>query len=362
MKEFSEIAAERFRLFFEGDELYDHMLATIDSARNRVWMESYIFADDEVGIRFAEAFAEAARRGVDVRLHIDDVGSFLAVSRRMVRQLRRAGVRFKRFHRWTWKDPLRYNRRNHRKLLVVDREIAYLGGFNIHRESSRRVSGDSRWRDTHVAIRGPLVRDAEHFFVAFWHGRRRWHPDPDDPRPNRLVANNPRRSRALLQRIFEHEIGNARKDIALTTPYYMPDRKTQGFLLDAARRGVRVRLLVPGKSDRPVAQWAAQAAYANLLDAGVEIFEYQPRTLHAKTAVIDGTWATVGTANFDYRSFFVNFELNLVSRDSDLCTRLMRRFETDLAESVQVSQVRWRRRGPMRRIAEVIGWVARRWL
>lgn len=362
MNEIQGDETERLTLFFEGDELYDHMLAAVEAAHARVWMESYIFTDDEVGERFAEAFAAAARRGVDVRLHIDDVGSFLAVSRRMVRNLRRAGVRFKRFHRWTWKDPLRYNRRNHRKLLVIDRRIAYLGGFNIHRESSRRAYGEGRWRDTHVAIRGPLVRDAEHFFVAFWHGRRRWHPDPDDPRANRIVANNPRRSRALLQRLFDHEISRARRDVALTTPYYMPDRKTQGALLEAACRGVRVRLLVPGKSDRPVAQWAAQAAYANLLEAGVEIHEYQPRTLHAKTAVIDGAWATVGTANFDYRSFFVNFELNLVSTEPDLCRQLSDRFETDLAESLRVSQTRWRRRGFMRRVAEVIGWVARRWL
>ena len=154
----------------------------------------------------------------------------------------------------------------------------------------------------------------------------------------------------------------AEKRVWLTTPYFMPDHGTQREMAHAARRGVDVRLLVPYKTDRPVTQWAARAAYSQLLHAGVRIYEFQPRLLHAKTAIVDDSWCTVGTANIDYRSFYVNFELNLISRRRDLAAILATNFLDDLVVSKEVTGETWKRRAWTARFPEFIGWLARKFL
>ena len=351
----------RFELFTEGDDLYRAMLADIVGARRSVDLESYIFADDEVGQRFAEALAERGRAGIRVRMHLDAAGSLFWVSRRLKAYLRKQGVELRRFHRWSWRRPLRYNRRDHRKLMVVDQHRAYLGGFNIHRENSYALYGEKRWRDTHVAMQDALAEQAGQLFDAFWRGRRRWLPD-SAPDESMLVHNHTRTCRHRLRCIYADAFAGAQRRIYLTTPYFVPDHRTQRGLRAAARRGVDVRLLVPGKSDVRITQWAARAAYAKLLAAGVQIYEYQPRVLHAKTIVVDGEWAMLGTANLDYRSLFVNYELNLVTRDPDLSAQLEQRFLEDLKQSVGMQPARWGRRGWLARLSEAVGWMGRRWL
>ncbi|HFD81571.1 MAG TPA: cardiolipin synthase B [Gammaproteobacteria bacterium] len=338
------------------------MIASIAGARHQVLLESYIFADDEIGNRFAEALAERARAGVIVRMHLDAAGSLFWASHRLIRKLEDHGVLVRWFHRWDWRHPWRYNRRNHRKLLVVDGHLAYVGGYNIHRENSLSVYGPKRWRDTHVAFSGTLASDARELFGRFWIGRRRpprLHPTPQG---SILVSNFSRGGRRYLNGSFASLFSNARDRIYVTTPYFVPDRRTQRLLSGAARRGVDVRVLVPRKHDVRLAQWAAHAAYDNLLQNGVRIFEYLPRLLHAKTAVVDGRHATVGTANIDYRSFFLNYELNLFTRHAGLCRRLERTFLADLEEAEEVFAEQWKRRFPGRRALELIGWMARRWL
>lgn len=350
-----------FGLFTEGDELYRDMLASISGARGSIDLESYIFADDEIGRLFAEALVGRAAHGVRVRVHIDAAGSLFWMSRRLERYLRGNGVSVRWFHRWSWRRPGRYNRRNHRKLLVVDGRRAYVGGFNIHRESSASAYGDLRWRDTHVSIDGSLARTAAALFDAFWRGRLRWQP-PDAARGGALVHNHNRRCRHRLRCIYEDILLGARRYAYLTTPYFVPDHRTQNALAAAARRGVDVRLLVPRKSDVPVARWASRHAYSGLLGAGVRIHEYLPRLLHAKTAVADDSWAMVGTANLDYRSLFTNYELNLVARDASLASRLRECFVGDLGQSEQVAPDQWDGRGWPARMSEAVGWTARRWL
>jgi len=350
-----------FELFTEGDELYRAMLAAIAAARQQVDLESYIFADDEVGWWFAKALAERARAGIRVRVHLDAAGSLFWISRRLKTYLRQQGVAVKWFHRWSWRRPWRYNRRDHRKLLVVDNRRAYLGGFNIHRESSYALYGDKRWRDTHVAMRGPLARDAGQLFDAFWRGHRRWLPDSVSG-DSILVHNHTRTCRHRLRCIYADAFVGARHCIYLTTPYFVPDHHTQQGLKTAARRGVDVCVIVPHKSDVRLAQRAARFAYANLLAAGVRIYEYLPRMLHAKTVVVDGEWAMLGTANLDYRSLFVNYELNLVTRDPGLSSELEQQFLGDLADSVRILPARWERRRWPARLSEAAAWIARRWL
>lgn len=353
---------EAFELYTEGDKLYDAMLKAIGAARQAIRLESFIFAADEVGQEFADALAERVKAGVDVRVQIDAAGSLFWTSRSFEQYLRRQGVRLRWFHRWRWRDPLRYNRRNHRKLLVVDEDLAFLGGFNIHRENSRRHYGEGRWRDTHVAMRGSLAMQAARLFDAFWREERRWQWLSGEGAHSALVSNNSLRCQHRLHCLYVAMFEAAQERIYITTPYLVPDVRSQRVLARAASRGVDVRILVPGIIDTRLVHWAAHAGFAPLLNAGVKIYEYRPRVLHAKTAVVDGTWSTLGTANMDYRSFFTNYEVNLVTRDAALAGALERQFAADLNDAARVEPRRWMRRGRLKRGFEAIGWLARRWL
>jgi len=356
------LETDSFELFTEGDTLYDAMLASIAEAREHVLLESYIFAADEVGRRFADCLIEAARRGVIVRLHLDAAGSLFWHANRLSKQLRGSDVKLRWFHRWDWRHPWRYNRRNHRKLLVVDGNCAYIGGFNIHRESSLRCYGQQRWRDIHIRVRGSLAREAMQLFGYFWMGRKRRAVADPLGSGDMLLSNYSRGARRLLNGSFASMLSHARRSIFITTPYFVPQRRIQRQIADAAARGVDVRVLVPLKSDVRLAQWAARAAYAPMLACGVRIFEYQPRLLHAKTIVVDASHATVGTANFDYRSFFLNYELNLFTRNPYLCHELDKVYREDLVHSEEILGERWSRRPWTHKLLELIGWMARRWL
>ena len=355
------MSSNRFELYTDGDTLYSAMLASIEAAEEHVLLESYIFAYDEIGRRFVDALIARARSGVTVRLHLDAAGSLFWQSRHLARRLRHSGVQLRWFHRWDWRHPWRYNRRNHRKLLVVDGHCAYIGGFNIHRENSRSVFGRQRWRDTHVRLEGPLAFTAMQLFGRFWMGRRR-PAELNEGDDDRLLSNYTRGARRLLNGSFASLLSHARRTILITTPYFVPERRIQRQIVDAAARGVDVRLLVPYKSDVRIAQWAARAAYDALLAGGVKIYEYRPRLLHAKTIVVDGNHATVGTANIDYRSFLLNYELNLFTRNAHLCHELVEQFERDLKHSEQVHAERWSRRPWTDKLLELAGWLARRWL
>ncbi len=354
--------AEHFELFTEGDLLYAAMLAAIAEARHEILLESYIFADDEIGRRFAAALTERARAGVSVRLHLDAAGSLFWASHDLIKQLRRNGLQVRWFHRWSWRHPWRYNRRNHRKLLVVDHSRAYVGGFNIHRENSRALHGDGRWRDTHVGFSGELAEQAVQLFDRFWRGRKRPTALHTAKAGSMLLSNYSRGGRRYLNGTFADMMSHARRSIFLTTPYFVPDIRTQRLLCEAALRGVDVRVLLPRKHDVRIAQWAAHAAYESLLNNGVRIFEYLPRLLHSKTTVVDGNYATIGTSNMDYRSVFLNYELNLFTRDASLCQQLSEMFHEDLQCSEEVLVETWRTRFWGRKFLELVGWLARRLL
>jgi len=358
----SATAPGSFQLFTEGDSLYADMQAAIAAAQQHVLLESYIFADDEVGRQFADCLITQARRGINVCLHLDAAGSLFWHSRRLSTRLRRNGVQLRWFHHWDWRHPWRYNRRNHRKLLVVDSDCAYVGGFNIHRENSRAIYGEQRWRDTHIKLQGPLVREARQLFNRFWRGHKRRILLPSDKTGGLLLSNYTRGSRRQLNGSIYTMLLHAQRSIYITTPYFVPGRHIQHLLAEAARRGVDVRLLVPEKSDVQLARWAARAAYDGLLTSGVKVYEYLPRLLHAKSIVVDSNYVTVGTANMDYRSFFLNYELNLFTRNPPLCELLQQVFFEDLLDSEEIEGKHWSRRPLINRLFELVGWLARRWL
>ena len=347
-------------VFTEGDELYDAMLTDIRAARITIRFECYIFADDEIGGQFFSALEKMSALGCVVKARADYAGSWGAVPPARQRSLEKAGVHWSWSRPWSWRVPWIFNRRNHRKLLIIDDRIAYVGGFNIHRESSLRIFGLARWRDTHVRLTGPLVKDAIRFFDRFPHRPRlTWR---NFPHGIGLLPNNSHGCRHLLRCAFNAHFRSARERIWLTTPYFVPDSRSQRALRAAAKRGVDVRVLVPAKSDVTLTTWAARASYSRMLASGIRIWEYEGRVLHAKTTLVDRDWGTVGTANYDYRSFFLNDELNLVVEEEIFNAGLARQFEDDLTESTEVTVSGWRHRAWYAVVAEFIGWWARRWL
>ena len=352
-----------FRIFTEGDDLYDAMIAAINGARKDIRLESFIFAADEVGGRFAKALADRARAGVDVRFHFDSRGSLTAPSTRLYQELINAGVQLKWYHPWSWRHPSRYFQRDHRKILVVDEQEVFLGGFNIRLENSRVLYGEGRQRDTHVGVQGELARKAAMLFDRLWN-------HTDDPHVNAipedtsevealLVPNSSRRCQQRLACLHAGLISGSQSYVYLTTPFFCPDTMIGTAMRAAARRGVDVRLLVPRNSDPPFAGWATRAAYEPLLKAGVRIFEYLPRKLHAKTSVIDG-WAIIGSANLDHLSLFVNRELVLIAKNPGLREELRDAYMRDLKDAAEVSLAVWMKRGWSEQFLEGIGRAGRR--
>lgn len=349
-----------YELFTEGDALYDAMCEAIASAREEILLESFIFAADEVGRTVADALAERARAGVAVRLHLDAAGSFHRMSRGLADELREHGAELRWFHRWSWRRPLRYYRRNHRKQLVLDRREAFLGGFNVHRENSLRHYGARRWRDTHVRVRGELAARAAVYFDRLWKGLGASDvgalPEHPGSLPGALLVATPsRRCHRRLVCLYEALLDEARRHVLLTTPYFGPGPALREALRRAARRGVDVRLLVPERGDPRFTGWVTRSFYQELLAAGVRIHEFTGRRLHAKTAVVDGEWASVGSVNLDELSLFVNQELLLLARSPDLAAALGERFFADLREAREVRPSGWERRSRRQRGLERIG-------
>jgi len=209
------------------------MLSAIASARRNIKLESYIFADDEIGWRFAEALAERARNGVEVRVLMDATASLFWSSRRLGRYMHNQGVHLRYFHRWSWRSPFRYNRRDHRKMLIVDEKQLFLGGFNIHRESSLLVYGEERWRDTHLGISGDLAAEASKLYDAFWHGKLDRMPKMVS-KVSALIPNNTPLCRQPLHCLYMDGFQRAKTSIYLTTPYFVPDYRTMQALMAAA--------------------------------------------------------------------------------------------------------------------------------
>jgi cardiolipin synthase len=357
------------RLFTEGDDLHDAMISSIEGAQESIRLEVFIFAADEVGWRFARALSARARAGVDVRIHLDSRGAATGYSSELYREMADAGVQLKWYRPWNWRHPTRYFQRNHRKLLVIDGQKLFLGGFNIRRENSRALYGEGRQRDAHVFIEGELAREAAALFDRMWDHPERPNPDllnEEESGADLLVPPNCaclgwKRMASLYAGVIRASI----RRVYVTTPYFCPGSLVEVAMREAAGRGVDVRLLVPRNSDPPYVGWLTRSAYASLLSAGVRIYEYLPLPrgkLHAKTAVIDDEWCIIGSANLDHLSLFVNHELVLIARDRGLGSALHDQYLQDLLDASEVQPLVWAKRGWTERLVETIGWAVRKFL
>jgi len=361
----------------DGRAAYRAMLQAIHGARHHVHMEMYIFEDDEVGREFARAMAERARAGVKVRLIYDAVGS-LRARKGFFEEMEQAGIAVAVFNPvapgLVKRGPIDAQARDHRKLLLVDGRVAILGGINISRVygSSSASGGGARsdasfedrpWRDLQVRIEGPAVADFQRAFVEQW---EQWKKESipqaglfpklanTGPHLVRVVASSPREDGApdALYLALISAIESAETEVCITNAYFVPHPQLLEALAAAARRGVDVKLVLPGKTDNALVFHAGRAQYQPLLEAGVKIHERKERLLHTKSAVIDGVWSTVGSTNLDWRSLAYNDELNAVVIGPEFAARMKAIFERDIAESEAITTEKWAKRPFMDRVKE----------
>jgi cardiolipin synthase A/B len=357
------------RLFTEGDDLHDAMISAIEAAQRTIRLEVFIFAADEVGWRFARALSAKARAGVEVRFHFDSRGAATGYSADLFRQMVDAGVKLKWYRPWSWRHPSRYFQRNHRKLLVIDEQELFLGGFNIRRENSRALFGEGRQRDAHVSISGELARHAAALFDQMWDDPEHPYADFATEEPSvfdpPLVPNFASLGWKRIACLYAGLIESSVRHVYITTPYFCPGSIVARAARQAARRGVDVRLLVPRYSDPAFVGWLTRSGYSSLMADGLRINEYLPPPrgkLHAKTALIDDEWCIIGSPNLDHLSLLVNHELVLIARDRRLGEALRAQYLKDLAESSEVQPLAWVKRGWAEHFVEAIGWTARRLL
>jgi len=335
-----------------GDDALPAMLEAIDTAQERISLETYNFQDGEIASRFTEALARAAERGVKVQLVLDAIGS-KKLSRSSIDRLEDAGCRI------GWVNPLfsysfaEANYRTHRKALVIDGRIAFVGGMGIGDHYWKDTKAYPRWRDTDVEIRGPVVTDVEAAFNQNWiltGGIVEPVVRPTDASPagrasSIVVWSSRQDGFNEMKLLFLIAIAAARHSIDIESPYLITDESSEWSLHEARQRGVRVRLLVDGdKTDARTVKFASRGQYERLLEHGIDIAEYQPTMMHAKTMMIDGLFSVVGSANFDNRSLEMNDELSVAVFDPALNARLESDFEKDLAVSKKIDLDSWRSR------------------
>lgn len=339
-----------FELYFSGLDKYAALVRDIEAAKHHINMEYYIWEPDQIGTRLRDALAAKAAEGVEVRVHVDGVGSAQA-NKRFWRPLTEAGGRVVHFNTLTIRRVISRrmgNFRTHRKIAVIDGRIGYSGGMNVTDVHTEEFSGDEAWRDTHIRLVGPAVRGLQLVFCEGWHYSAGESLEGDDYFPDtatfdegghtvQIVSSGPDENRNAIHKLFVTSMFAAEHRVYLTSPYFVPDATTFDALTTAALRGADVRVLVPRRNDLKLVGAASRSYYPELLDMGVRLFEYGPRMLHAKTLVVDNLVAVVGTANADARSFRLNFEVVVASYDGVLCSELADAFERDLESAVEVT-------------------------
>lgn len=353
------VGGNSVQLLYRGREAFQSIFASIREAREIICLEFYIYRNDETGTELGELLKEKASQGVRVHLLYDHLGSF-GTPRRFWSGLRRAGVHVRASRPFKWSSPMEYIHRDHRKLLIVDGHTAFTGGLNIANEyRGLHLRKKEPWRDTGIMIRGPAALALMETFKKAWltsHGEDFEQPTEAVEAMGRLPAipifAHSSRGRRRMRRLLYYSINHAARDIRLTTAYFTPSRRMIETLEEAVRRGVRVRLLVPGESDVLAAHYAARASFTRLLRAGVEIYTYMEKVLHAKTYIFDGCWSVVGSANLDFQSLRWNDEGNVGILDSGFAEEMVRLFEADVTHSIRIEKKDWLQRSWCEKVKE----------
>jgi cardiolipin synthase len=370
------VGGNRIDLLFNGDETFPAMLRDIRTAKSTITFAQYLYEEGAISYEFAQAFSDRCRAGVQVYILIDNQGS-QKIPGEIPTMMRDAGCHVEFFRRveaqqvfLPWK-LLKYNYRNHRRVLVIDGRVGFTGGYGI----SQAWTGDGRtedhWRETNARVEGPVVKYLQAAFTESWLEATGAVLGGDGYFPRleqrgkisaQMVKSSPIGGSFQNYMLFLLSITSAKKSILITNSYFIPDDTMIEALLKAVARGVRVVILVPGKIDHQITYRASRSNYGRMLLGGIQIFEYMPALMHAKTMVIDGVWATVGSTNFDNRSFALNEELNLTVYDSGIAQRLEEAFEQDLKYSRKITYEEWSSRGLGERIYEIFAFPVREYL
>ena len=360
-------AGNGFHFLADGGEFFPRMLQAIDSASSYVLLEMYLVRSGSIASRFIDALTAARARGVRVCALLDGFGS-LGLSHADRRRLSSAGVELRTFNPLRLRQRLLNLRRDHRKLLLVDGRVAFVGGAGLT-DDFAGVAGERPWHEMVVEIEGPVLPDWQRAFAGSW---RRWGPELDLPEPppcaprepgaaGRLSLSEARQYSVLANGVLRR-IDEARERAWIMSAYFVPSRRFRKALRRAARRGVDVRLLVPGaRTDHPWVRHAARRFYGRMLHNGVRIFEYQPRMLHAKMILCDA-WVSVGSSNLDRWSFRWNLEANQEIADRAVSDAAAALFARDFAASAELSRRHWRDRALLDRLQETIAGAIDRWL
>ena len=366
-------------LLQDGPATYKAMFAAIAAAKDHINMETYILDDDDIGRQFAEALMDKQRQGVQVNIIRDSVGT-IATPAAFFQELAATGIKLLEFNpinplqsRKNWS----LNQRDHRKLLVADGSIAFLGGINISNVYSGGSFGKSSpaaplaWRDTHLQLRGPVVAEFQKLFIATWEKQKgeplaakNYFPKLDAVGPHvvRAIGSAPDEPFSRIYATLLSAINSAETSLRLTNAYFAPDPQLLTALIGAAQRGVDVTLILPSQTDSWLVFHAGRNYYGQLLRGGVKIYQRRGVILHSKTALIDGVWATVGSTNLDWRSFLHNQELNAVVLGPEFGKQVQAMFDKDLALSDPITLREWQRRGLDLRIKELFARAWEYWL
>jgi cardiolipin synthase len=355
------IGGNRVEPLENGAEIFPAMLDAIRNATRTINFETFIYWSGRIGREFAAALAERAQAGVAVHVTLDWLGS-QKMDEELVEQMEQAGVQVVRFHPPRWYTLGRMNNRSHRKLLIVDGRIGYTGGVGIADEWLGHAEDPDHWRDSHYRIEGPVVGQMQAAFLENWLETTGELLTGEDYFPDceavgelrtQLFTSSPTGGAESMQLMYLLSIAAAERSIDIIAAYFVPDSLTRKLLIDARRRGVRVRVIAPGKYiDRRIVRYASRDDWGSLLEAGVEIHEYQPTMLHCKLLVVDRCLTSVGSTNFDPRSFHLNAEANLNVYDGPFAERSTEMFERDLARSRRIALEEWRRRPLRERLIE----------
>ena len=354
------VTGNEYDVLVNGDQVFPAMLQAIDGARERVSFETYVYEEGQVANWFTDALERAARRGVDVRVIIDAVGAS-KMEDGHVERLREAGCHVVDFNPSHWYGLEELNYRTHRKILVVDGEVGFTGGIGVADFWIGDAQDANHWRDTHVRMRGPIVRLLEAaFYENFIEGEMTVTPALSEARAiesaddrSMLVRSAPAGGATDLKRLYLLSIAMARRSLEITSPYFLTDESSMWAFKDAVRRGVKIRILVESDiTDQKAVKYASREAYEELLAAGIDIFEYQPTMMHGKSVVVDGVLSIFGSANFDNRSLELNDELNVAVFSRSVAARFLEDFEKDLTRSKRLELETWRQRPRLRRIQE----------
>jgi cardiolipin synthase len=333
-----------------GDGIFPSMLQAIRGARKTILFETYIYWSGEIGDAFAEALAERARNGVKVHVLLDWVGSS-KMDDELLDKMKSAGVEVEKYHPLRWYNLGRLNNRTHRKLLIVDGSVGFTGGVGIAQIWTGNAQDPDHWRDSHFRVEGPVVAQMQSVMLDNWskttgkvlHGAH-YFPElkPVGTESAQMFASSPNGGSESMMMMYLLAITAATRSIDLSSAYFVPDDITRKALVSAVKRGVRVRIITPGKYiDAETVRRASRGLWGELLEAGVQMYEYQPTMYHCKMMIVDGLMTSVGSTNFDVRSFRLNDEANLNIYDAGFAARQTRVFEADLTQSRRITLDAW---------------------